>query len=88
MALTGLPVFHIRSPMANARFETTMSFARHQANCRVLCRACGHEIIVMPCALADVFPIPVTIKEAERRLRCTACGEKQAKLIPIPMPTR
>ncbi|QAY77940.1 hypothetical protein [Sphingosinicella sp. BN140058] len=74
--------------MANARFETTFSFSRHKANCRVLCQACGHEIIVAPCAFSDVFPIPVTIKEAERRLRCTACGEKRARLIPIPMPIR
>ncbi|PSJ42185.1 hypothetical protein C7I55_08095 [Sphingomonas deserti] len=72
--------------MANARFETTFSFSRHRANCPVLCRACGHEIVVAPSAFADVFPLPVTIKEAERRLNCTVCGARRARLIPVPMP--
>jgi DNA-directed RNA polymerase subunit RPC12/RpoP len=74
--------------MGNRRIDTTFCFARAKADCRVECRACGHTLFVTPSAIAEAFPTPMPIKAAERRLRCTACGEKRARMIPIPMATR
>jgi hypothetical protein len=70
--------------MANARFDDLMSFHRHRADARIVCGACRHETTLTAVDLSRLFPLSLTIQAAERRLRCSTCGEKRARMIPIP----
>jgi DNA-directed RNA polymerase subunit RPC12/RpoP len=73
--------------MGSARFDTTFSFSRYRADAAIRC-PCGHERIVTAREIAQAFTTPLPIAEAERRLKCSKCSEKRAKIIPIPAPTR
>lgn len=73
--------------MGSARFDTTMSFGRYRADAVIRCR-CGHERRVTPREIMLAFPMPILIREAERRLRCSVCDRKEATMTPIPAPTR
>lgn len=74
--------------MANATFRTTMDYPRHRASCRITCGGCGYVRLADPPLLVAWFPMPLPIKEAERRLKCHCCGEKKARMVPVPMPGR
>ncbi|TVV74744.1 hypothetical protein [Sphingomonas solaris] len=74
--------------MSSARFDTTFSFAKYHANCRIEC-ACGRIVTLPPAHLQRMFPMPLTLVEARRRLVCGGCGERgRAKMIPVPMARR
>jgi DNA-directed RNA polymerase subunit RPC12/RpoP len=73
--------------VANARFETTYSFSRHRADCRIVC-PCGYVRLVTAVELQRAFPMPTPINMAEKRLKCSKCGAKGARMVPVPMPGR
>lgn len=70
--------------MANARFLTIFDFTRYRCSLVVIRCRCGHTRHVYPQMLTDLFGVSMSIKGAERRLRCEACGKKAAKLTPMP----
>jgi len=70
--------------MATARFETIMCFAKHKAVIRIECGSCRHGLTVQPKQVADGFGWTTPVAEVERRLVCSVCGKKRAKLKPLP----
>jgi hypothetical protein len=74
--------------VSTARFDTTFAFAKHRAQCRVECQ-CGRVRTLTSDDLMALFPMPVPIGEAERRLVCRKCGRRgHATMVPIPVPGR
>jgi hypothetical protein len=69
--------------MASARFITIFDFARYRCSLVAVSCRCGYTRHLPPAVLAEAFSWSTTIKEAQQRLRCAECGEKQARLVPI-----
>ena len=61
-----------------------MAFGAARANAKVQCSACNHGQLLNQGELMALFPMPVSIEEAQRRLRCSVCGAKAARITPIP----
>lgn len=70
--------------MGTARFETIMDFARREVDVAVRCRGCRYTRHMKADQVGDVFGLGTRIATAERRLRCSKCGHKGARLAPIP----
>ena len=70
--------------MASARFLTLFDFARYRCGLVAIRCRCGHVRHLPPAALADLFGWPATIRAVERRLVCQDCGEKKARVVPMP----
>jgi len=70
--------------MATARFETIMDFARQDVDAAVRCEGCRHVRKLTAEQLATIFGLGTRIVTAERRLRCSRCDHKGARLRPIP----
>lgn len=70
--------------MANATFRSLFDFARYRCSLVAIRCTCGHVRHVPPAVLAELFGWPCWIKDAERRLVCEECGEKRARLVPMP----
>ncbi|TFI57755.1 hypothetical protein E2493_13575 [Sphingomonas parva] len=70
--------------MGNRNFETTICFARARADCRIVCGGCAYERIVTGQELIRAFAAVIPIPAAEKRLKCSRCGEKRARMIPVP----
>ncbi len=70
--------------MATARFETIICFSKHKALVRIECAGCGHVLTLKPKQVAEGFGWMTSLGEVERRLVCSLCGKKSAKLKPAP----
>ena len=70
--------------MGNFRFETILDFSSKQVDVAVRCDGCRRVRYLTAAQVADIFGIACRIVTAERRLRCSQCGHKGAKLAPIP----
>jgi ribosomal protein S27E len=68
--------------MGTRRFDTTMSFGRG-ALAKVQCSKCGHGQVLNQDELLRLFPKPMPLRDAERRLKCNVCGSKAGKISAI-----
>jgi hypothetical protein len=74
--------------MGSARIETILDFARLNVDAAIRCDGCRRKRNMTAEELAVVFGIGARVATAERRLRCSACGHKGARVAPIPkLPT-
>jgi transcription elongation factor Elf1 len=71
--------------MGTRQIRTTADFHRAKANARVVCLGCQRVRIVHARTLALWFIVPVQVETAARRMRCSQCGHRGAKLSPVPM---
>jgi len=72
--------------MSSARFETTMDYARHRADMRIVCQ-CGRTINVPFANVLKLFGgMPQPIAKATGRLKCKRCFKRGAVTV-SPMPT-
>jgi DNA-directed RNA polymerase subunit RPC12/RpoP len=70
--------------MGTARFETLMDFARREVDVGVRCLGCGYTRCIQIEQLEAVMGgWAVTVRRAERRLKCTKCGHRGARLAPV-----
>jgi DNA-directed RNA polymerase subunit RPC12/RpoP len=70
--------------MGTARFETLMDFARRNVDVAIQCEGCRYRRSMPHEELEAVFGMGTRVVEVRRRLRCSKCGHKGAKLAPIP----
>jgi len=70
--------------VASARFLILFDYARYRCSLVAIQCGCGHVRHVTPTVLGDLFGWPCWIRDAEKRLVCQECGEKRARLVPIP----
>lgn len=70
--------------MGTARFETIMDFLRLNVDVAVRCSGCRRIRYMTAEELEAVFGAPTRLLTAQRRLRCSQCGHRGAKLAPIP----
>lgn len=74
--------------MSTARFETSFNFGANGAQCRMECE-CGRARSVDAEELRRMFPMPVPIVRAERRLLCRGCRRRgHTRMAPVPMDRR
>jgi len=67
--------------MSTARFETTMDYAHHRADMRIVCQ-CGRTINV---PFADVLKLFGGLPQAITRLKCKRCFKRgEVKVSPVP----
>ena len=71
--------------MSTARFETTMDYARHRADIRIVCQ-CGRTINVPFANVLKLFGgLPQTMPQAIARLKCKRCFKRgSVKVSPVP----
>jgi hypothetical protein len=70
--------------MGSARIETIVDYVRLHVDVAIRCLGCRRTRNMTADEMAAVFGLPTRIVTAERRLRCSKCGHKGAKLAPIP----
>jgi hypothetical protein len=70
--------------VGSRRFLTVYDFARNDADAFVRCTACGHERRFDGMQLAYLFGGPLSLDRARKRFRCTACGNRGAKIAALP----
>ncbi len=70
--------------MNSRRIETTADYHRAKANARIVCLTSKRIRIVDGMVLMQWFITPVTVKEAQRRMRCRQCGNKGVRIDPVP----
>ena len=71
--------------MGTARFDTTAAFSRYKADAVLRCRYCKREVPLTAAHMRQLFPMPVTLTEARKRLTCSHCGAREPKIAPVPM---
>lgn len=72
--------------MSTARFETTMDYAHHRADMRIVCQ-CGRTINVPFANVLKLFGgMPQAMPEAAARLKCKRCFQR-GKVTVTPVPT-
>ena len=59
-------------------------WASLEASCAVRCDHCGHTGRTTARALRDRFGGNATVKEVRSKLRCSECGQRGARIAPIP----
>jgi DNA-directed RNA polymerase subunit RPC12/RpoP len=69
--------------MGHRSFRSMFDFSRFSADAVIRCNGCGHDRKVKAAQLAQAFG-PVPIAEAERRCKCTECGGRGARIVPVP----
>lgn len=74
--------------MSEQRILVTYEFTQRRAGAKIVCRRCGHFSLVSGPLLDLMFPTPLPLQWAERRLRCTKCCTKGEVTIEIIMPLR
>lgn len=71
--------------MANAQFKTTACYGRYGVDAMIRCGVRGHTARASSLDLMKMFPEPVRLITAAKRLRCVECGAKgEAKFAPVP----
>jgi len=70
--------------MGSARFRTVVDFARLGVDVAIRCEGCRRIRYMQANELGIVLGVGTRIFVAERRLKCSKCGHKGAKLAPIP----
>lgn len=70
--------------MGTARFEKVIDYAIRKVDVAVRCEGCRHVRNLTVEQLADIFGLATRLAEVRRRLTCSKCGHKGAKLAPIP----
>ena len=70
--------------MGTSRFETIMDFARRNVDVAMRCQGCKRIRKMTVEELGTVFGLATKVATAERRLRCSQCDHKGARLTPIP----
>lgn len=70
--------------MGNKRFETLFDCFRHGTDAVVECQACGHWIPLTMVTLLKMDGIEPSFPfwRAERRFRCSKCGQKRSRVYP------
>lgn len=69
--------------MGTARFETVLDYGRRGVDVAIRCEGCRYVRNLTADQLQAIFG-GARIIEAQRRLRCSQCGHRGAKLAPIP----
>ena len=65
--------------MARIRLDTLADYHKHGFDLAVTCRACGHEVVLVP----DYFFARGAlggVEQLERRLRCGRCRARAARI--------
>jgi hypothetical protein len=70
--------------MGTARFETILDYARYDVDAAIRCGGCGHTRYLKLEQLEAIFGLGTRIGTAARRLKCSKCGHKGAKVTPVP----
>ena len=70
--------------MGTARFETLVDYAKREVDVGIRCEGCRRVRYMTVAQLGDVFGLATRRDAIERRLRCSQCGHKGARLAPIP----
>jgi RNase P subunit RPR2 len=65
-------------------FRDTWDFLKASADVWITCRRCGHQQDMTGRAFAELFGFPVWLHTATKRLRCSQCRRRGAKVRPIP----
>lgn len=60
--------------------QTTTDFITSDKAMEVRCPGCRRCVVIWAGLIPQHFPKPVTIEEAERRLICSTCGHKGARI--------
>jgi hypothetical protein len=72
--------------MAERRIDATYEFTKRHARAKIICRECGHFSLVSGPVLDLMFPKPMPVSWAEKRLRCTKCYTRGKARIEAIMP--
>jgi hypothetical protein len=70
--------------VGSKRFATVYDFARHDADACVRCVGCGHERRFDGMKLVYLFGGPLPLDLARKRLKCTVCGRRGARIAALP----
>lgn len=70
--------------MGCARFETVLDYFKRDVDVAVRCEGCRHLRHMTREQFEAVFGIECRLIVAARRLRCSRCGHKGARLAAIP----
>jgi ribosomal protein L37E len=63
--------------MGRIRLKTISDYHKHGYDLEVMCRVCGHKVVLTP---RELFTAGVmgSVEQLEERLRCGRCGERSA----------
>lgn len=70
--------------MATARFETIGDFMKYGVDVAIRCDNCRRRRTLTAEQLEAIFGLGTRVFAAQRRLRCSHCKGKGARLAPIP----
>lgn len=70
--------------MGAPRYMTLVDFARRDSAVAITCPGCGHSRTVKPADLGAALGWGTRIPVARQRLRCAECGQRGARLSPVP----
>lgn len=62
--------------MAIPRITVTYQFTEYRAQAKIICQRCRHFTLVSGPVIDLMFPTPMPLHMAEKRLRCSKCGTK------------
>jgi predicted Zn-ribbon and HTH transcriptional regulator len=65
--------------MGRIRLDTISDFHKHGYDLAVMCRACGHKVVLTPGQLMAVG-ILGSVEKIEKRLRCHKCKARAAAI--------
>jgi len=67
--------------MGSIRLDTLVDYDKHGYDLDIMCRTCGHKRIIVPGYLF-AGGLLCSIRELEKRLRCTRCRGRNAVVCP------
>lgn len=70
--------------MGHVNFRTLFDYSRHCSAVAIVCRRCRHTKSVEVRELVGWFGLPCRKADAEKRLKCSACGRRGGRLVPLP----
>lgn len=66
--------------MADPTVRNILDFKTKRQHADIRCRACGWHVIVPPDSVNRMFSPLLSLRDAEKRLRCRRCGKREATL--------
>lgn len=65
---------------ADSRVRVVFQFRDKHQHCEVRCGGCGRRVVLPPLLAIRCFGALTDVAALERRLRCTTCGAKRARV--------
>ncbi|NJC34645.1 ribosomal protein S27E [Sphingomonas jejuensis] len=69
--------------MGNFRVWITSGFMTRHQSAEVRCRGCKRVVVFPAKMFNDMFQPPISVSEAEKRLRCRQCGARDAIVVAV-----